>query len=79
MELRIRQILKEKGITAAQLAERLGITHGAMSLTINGNPTLSTLEKIADALEVPFTDLFVDKRINANCPHCGKPISIEIK
>lgn len=79
MKLRIKKILKEKGLTAAQLADKLGITHGAMSLTINGNPTLSTLEKIAEALDVQVVDLFENKATTANCPHCGKPISIELK
>ena len=79
MELKIKEILKSKGMTSAQLAERLGITKGALSNSINKNPTLSTLEKIADALDVSIIDLFENKRSSVNCPHCGKPISIEIK
>lgn len=79
MELKIKEILKSKGMTSAQLAERLGITKGALSNSINKNPTLSTLEKIADALDVSIIDLFENKRASVNCPHCGKPISIEIK
>lgn len=79
MELRIKEILKSKGMTSAQLAEQLGITKGAFSNSINKNPTLSTLEKIADALEVSVTDLFENRAVHANCPHCGKPINIELK
>lgn len=79
MELRIKEILKERNLKIADLAETVGISQGAMSLAINGNPTLSTLKKIADALNVQIVDLFENRAINANCPHCGKPISIEIK
>jgi transcriptional regulator with XRE-family HTH domain len=79
MELKIKEILKSKGLTSAQLAERIGITKGALSNSINKNPTLSTLEKIAEALDVQVVDLFENKTTTANCPHCGKPISIELK
>lgn len=79
MELKIKEILKSKGLTSAQLAERIGITKGALSNSINKNPTLSTLEKIAEALDVQVVDLFENKATTANCPHCGKPISIELK
>ena len=79
MEFKIKEILKSKGLTSAQLAERIGITKGALSNSINKNPTLSTLEKIAEALDVQVVDLFENKATTANCPHCGKPISIELK
>lgn len=79
MELRIKEILKERNMKIAELAEAVGISQGAMSLAINGNPTLSTLTRIAEALNVQVVDLFENRAINANCPHCGKPISIEIK
>lgn len=79
MELKIKEILKSKGLTSAQLAERIGITKGALSNSINKNPTLSTLEKIAEALDVQVVDLLENKATTANCPHCGKPISIELK
>lgn len=79
MALRIKELLKDKDITQNQLAEMLGITHGAMSATINGNPRLSTLEKIAEVLDVPITDLFESISLNATCPHCGKPLKINIE
>lgn len=79
MDLRIKQLLKEKGMTAAELANKLGVTHGAMSLMINGNPTVSSLQKIAEALDVPITELFESNQAKAICPHCGKPIKINIE
>lgn len=79
MELRIKEILKERNMKIAELAEAVGVSQGAMSLAINGNPTLSTLKKIADALNVQIVDLFETRAVHANCPHCGKPINIELK
>lgn len=61
------------------LAEKLGISQGAMSLSINGNPTVSTLEKIAEALNVPITELFESNSVIGTCPHCGKPLKINIE
>ena len=79
MALRIKEILKERNIKVADLAEMVGITQGAMSLAINGNPTVSTLEKIAEALNVQVSDLFESHDVQANCPHCGKLISIRLE
>lgn len=79
MSLRLKQLLKEKGVTLQTLAERMGVTKGSLSCTINRNPTLSTLEKIAECLDVPITDLFESNQAKAICPHCGKPIKINIE
>ena len=60
---RVKTLCKEKGITMAQLAEKISVTPSALSQMLNnGNPNLSTLEKIADALDVAITDLFVNDR-----------------
>lgn len=57
--MRIKEVCKEKGITVSQLAEKMGIKQESLSRAINGNPTLETLERIANALEVDITELFV--------------------
>ncbi len=81
--LRIKEILKEKNMTLTALSEELGIHRVTLTQTISGNPTLETLEKIAKALDVDVIDLFEDKRPKIKdplyCPHCQKPISIELK
>ena len=41
-----------------ELANKIGITDVGLRQSLNGNPTIGTLEKIADALEVPITELF---------------------
>lgn len=89
---RIETLLKEKGITKVRLAELLGTTKQNLHSIIR-NPKQSTLRAIADALGVPVwqlfataeevreqcTDLAVSAGNIANCPHCGKPIAIDIK
>ena len=56
--LRIKQLVKEKGMTMAEVAKKLGVNPVNLSSAINGNPTLSTLSKIAEVLEVEVADLF---------------------
>lgn len=67
-KLRIKEILKLKGITMTKLAEKLGINRVNLSSSINGNPTIGTLEKIANILEVEVADLFEK-------PNCKNKIS----
>ena len=76
--LRVKEIAKEKGLTIADVANRMNIKSPALSRIINGsNTTTDTLHKIADALEVPITALFEQPATDIiNCPHCGKKIKI---
>lgn len=57
---RVKQLLKERGLTIKNLADMLNVTDGAVSQTINGNPTIGKLKEIADALGVPISDLLTD-------------------
>lgn len=57
--LRVKEIAKEKGLTISDVAKRMGILSPALSRIINGsNTTTETLQKIADALDVPIGELF---------------------
>lgn len=58
MRFRILELCKEAGINQTKLADKIGLSRVGLSKAINGNPTISTLEKIADALGVPVTELF---------------------
>lgn len=58
MDLRIKDICKEKKITQKDLAVQLGITNIGLSQQVNGNPTVETLQKIANALNVDVWELF---------------------
>lgn len=80
MNFRIKEICKEKGILFKDLAARLGITDVGLRQSLQGNPTIGTLEKIAKVLGVEVTELFAPpKQGVVSCPHCGKPIFIKIE
>lgn len=55
--LRIKEIMKNKGVNQTELAQRLGVNQVAVSKSINGNPTLETLLKIANVLDVDVREL----------------------
>lgn len=63
MDLRIREILSQQGKTLKDLSQMSGISQSNLSNYINGNisPTLDTIKKIAVALNVTITELFVEK------------------
>ena len=81
---RIKEILKDKGMTVNDLADSLGVSRQALSKQIQGKMLVETAERIADALGVPLWQLFASpdgvRKENENlvCPHCGKPIKITI-
>lgn len=58
MGLRIKEVIKEKGMTVQILADKMGINRVGLSNHINGNPSVAILEKIATSLEVPIQELF---------------------
>lgn len=56
---RIKEIRKQKGLTQKQLGDMCGIADSNIRKYENGyqNPKIETLQKIADALGVPITEL----------------------
>ena len=81
MNLRVKELCREHGLTMNELAEQMGMKRESLSRAVNGNPTLETLEKIAEALGVPITELFEvagDGAAVLRCPHCGQPINLKI-
>lgn len=78
MGLNIKELCKRKGVTQKELAEKLGIAEISLSRSINGNPTLETLEKIAEGLGVEVTELFAPKGDNTIvCPNCGAILEVK--
>lgn len=63
MELRIKEILNQRGITLKDFAQKSGISASNLSNYLNGNisPTLETLKKIASALDIDIVELFKEK------------------
>ena len=55
---KVKELCAERGMTIKQLAEKMKIAPESLSRAINGNPQLSTIRKIAEALDVSVTDLF---------------------
>lgn len=77
--MRVKELLKQKGMTAKELAAKLGISEGALSQSIKdgANPNLQTISKIASALGVSVSDLFAAPKDGViTCPHCGKEIRL---
>lgn len=64
MELRLKEILAERGMTLKEFAQESGISASNLSNYVNGNisPTLETLNKIASHLHLELTELFVEKK-----------------
>lgn len=83
---RIKEILSQKGITAKDLAEKMGATPQYISGIIREKDSASvrTLSNIAQILEVPLASLFDDYReketfVHTVCPHCGKEVSVKLE
>jgi transcriptional regulator with XRE-family HTH domain len=84
--MRIKELIEASGMTNKQVYEGVGISKIALMNIVRGEsfPRADTLEKIAKFLGVPCGALFDDWQEEKRspdfvCPHCGKPISIEIK
>ena len=90
----IKKYCELRGITQKELAAKLGVTSISLNATLKDgkDPRISTIQKIADALEVSITDLLSDghKQVLSEeqpvayipyirCPRCGKEIDLYIK
>lgn len=49
MKTRVLEICRERGISLSELAESIGVKQANLSQSLNGNPTLSTLQTVAEA------------------------------
>ena len=85
--MRIKEVIKEKGYTQKEFAEKLGMSTVGLAQIVAGKPSYTTLEKIAAALGVEIWELLVSKDeivgkkdvLSLTCPHCGKNISIKLE
>ncbi len=85
--MRIKDVLKERGMTQQELADMIGVSYQSIKQTLNApSVTTATLEKIATALNVPMWQLFASPEevqpktdsLTLTCPHCGKNINIKV-
>jgi transcriptional regulator with XRE-family HTH domain len=61
VRIRLKEILQEKDISMSKLSRMSDISFSTISRIINDknySPTLSTLERIARALDIPISDLY---------------------
>jgi transcriptional regulator with XRE-family HTH domain len=90
MSLRIKELIKEKGLSVQELADRMGISRVGLSQHINGNPSVEVIGRIAEALGVEMYELFKSKseiveeiteetRNTIRCPKCGARFVLDEK
>ena len=81
--LRIKEIMKSKGINTVDIAVILNVSRETVSRQINeSNMTIATLQRYADVLNVQVADLFEQegsKQSNIICPHCKQEIKLTVK
>ena len=66
-KLRVKELCKEKGITLAVLAEKMGVTASAVTQYLKSdNISSATLIKFAEVLGVKIDDLVVREGCNIN-------------
>lgn len=58
--MRIKEVLSEQGVSQVELASRLNVGVVSIKKTIVGNPTVKTLERMAEALNVPVWHFFIN-------------------
>lgn len=89
----IKSVIRSHGYTLEKVAsewkDKNGnaspITKGALSKSINNNPTISTLQGIATVIGCRVGDFFRDEISPEasghaiTCPHCGKEIQIRVE
>lgn len=65
----IKRICKDKGIQLKDLASKMNISPESLSRALHGNPRLSTITSIANALDVNISELFTPKEILPTSEH----------
>ena len=63
MKNKIKDVLKEKGMSQKELADKIGVSEVGLSKSINGNTSKQMLEKISDALSVTVDELLVKEQV----------------
>ena len=68
----IKRVIKERGYTLERVANEIKprpISKGTLSQSINNNPTIDTLQRIADVIGCSVGDFFADELSNTIvCP-----------
>lgn len=79
----LKKKIKAQGWTLEKVGKEIGTTKSGMTQVVSGNPTLKTLTDIAGVLGISVSELLREDDTYPSsalvCPHCGKPIHIELK
>lgn len=64
VQLKLKQLLKDKGLSQNSLARELGVSEMTVSSWVSGKrfPTVETLDRVATVLGIRFTELFQEPR-----------------
>lgn len=62
-------------MTIGELAEKMNVSRQALSKQINGNLMVSTVNNMAEALDVPLASLFNGYPTHVTCPRCKRIIT----
>ena len=84
MKHRIKELIKEKGYTQEEFANKMGITRSGLLKTIGEHPSAPTLDRIAETLGVEMWELFTTREDilakspgEITCPYCEKRFSLK--
>lgn len=61
IEKNLREIASAKGLRLSDIANRMGTTVSNLLTSVKGNPTVSKLEGLADALQVGVSELLIGR------------------
>jgi transcriptional regulator with XRE-family HTH domain len=88
--MQISKVIRDHGYTIEQVAERIGLKRGSLANMIGGNPTVETLQKIADAIGCNRSEFFQDEDNGGDrtikpsvpeitCPRCWAQIRLKVE
>lgn len=63
--MKITEVLERYGKTLREVARAIGMKPSTLQTTIDGNPTIGTLRKIAEAAKCPLAEFFADELAEA--------------
>ena len=79
----VKSIIKQKGYTIEQVAEKMGVTRVTLTQNLSRNPTMNTLQRVANAIDCRVGEFFLDEIEPLNednyirCPKCGTKFKME--
>ena len=76
----IKRVIKQHGMTSREIADAKGVTKSAFAQTIANNPTVNTLQEIADIIGCDIAEFFQQQEKEdtntITCPCCGAKLRI---